>query len=106
MLMCDEGKMKNVIKDYLERMVKAHKTLESTSTDRNIDCPKCKTYRAFAWRGGQKGYWGNCYSCGFKFPENLAPPSPIELEEIFAMKDKERRMNEVIGLIQELGLSI
>ena len=29
-----------------------------------------------------------------------------ELEEIFAMKDRERRMNKVIGLIQELGLSI
>lgn len=104
--MCDEGKMRNVIKDYIERMIKAHKTLESTTTDRQIDCPKCGTYRAFAWRGGRKGYWGKCYSCGFEFPVSLTPPSPEELEEIFAMKDKERRTNEVIRLIQELDLSI
>ncbi len=106
--MSNEGKIKKVIKEYFERMIKSHTTREGVTTDRNIDCPNpiCRCTRAIFWSGGLRGYWNKCHRCGFNFPKELTPPGPEELEEVFEARDKERRTNEIIGKIKELGITI
>jgi hypothetical protein len=101
-----EEKIKQVIKEYLERMIKSHRTRQGVTTDRHIDCPKCKTYRSIFWSGGRRGYWGKCCSCGFEFPKELSPPGPEEIEEFLERKDEEERMNEIAEMIKALGIKI
>ncbi len=101
-----EEKVKKVIKEYFERIIKSHITREGVTTDKNIDCPNCGCSRAIFWSGGQRGYWNKCHQCGFNFPKELTPSGPEELEEILEIKDKERRRNEVVRTIQELGIHI
>ena len=106
--MPEEVKIREVIKDYIQRMIKSHTTREGVTTDRHIDCPKCGGHRTIFWSGGRRGYWNKCWKCGFKFefPETLTVPGPDELEEILEIKDKERRINDVVRAIQELGINI
>jgi DNA-directed RNA polymerase subunit F len=44
--------------------------------------------------------------CGFHFPENLMPPSPEELKEIYETKQNERRMSEITEFIRKLGIDL
>lgn len=101
-----EEKVKKVIKEYFERIIKSHITREGATTDRNIDCPNCGCSRAIFWSGGLRGYWNKCHRCEFNFPKELTPPGPEELEEVFKARDKKRRANEIIGKIKELGITI
>ena len=104
--MPNEGKIRKVIKEYFERIIKSHTTREGVTTDKHIDCPKCGCNRAIFWSGGLRGYWNKCWKCGFEFPKELTPSGPEELEEVLEAIDKERRANEIIGKIKELGITI
>jgi len=97
-------KIRLVITEYVKRVLKSCETLESVSTDFNIDCPKCGAHRGIIWNGHRwVCQWSNC---GFPIPEFLAPPSPKELEEIYRTKQKERKVREVIEFLRGLGIDL
>jgi len=95
-----------VVKEYVERIIKSHKTLTGITTDKHIDCPKCGQYRTIIWTGRRKGYWQSCSSCGFVFPEGSAPPGPEEVEEFLRKNDEEKRIKTIAQVIQGLDINI
>ena len=99
-----EEKIKLVIREYIERVLKNCETLQGCTTDDNIDCPKCGAHRGIIWNGHR---WACQWSkCGFQLPENLAPPGPEELEEIYRIKQKEKRIREVTEFLKGLGIDL
>jgi len=99
-----EEKIKQVITEYIKRVLKNCETLQGCTSDYNIDCPKCGGHRSLTWN---KNYWAcGWLKCGFHFPENLTPPSPEELEEIYKAKQRERRVRKVTEFIRELGIDL
>ena len=99
-----EEKIKLVITEYIKRVLKNCETLQGCTTDYHIDCPKCEAHRGIVWYGN---YWACQWSkCGFQFPENLTPPSPKELEELYKTRQKERRIRELIEFLKELGIEL
>jgi hypothetical protein len=53
-----EEKIKQVITDYIKRVLKICETSQGSTSDYNIDCPKCQKYRSITWNGN---YW----ACGW-----------------------------------------
>jgi hypothetical protein len=99
-----EEKIKQVIKEYVERVLNNLKTLRGCTSDYQIDCPKCGGHRSIVWN---KSYWAcGWFDCKFHFPENLTPPSPRELEEIYEAKQKEKRRREITNFLKELGINL
>ena len=99
-----EGKIKLVITEYVKRVLKSCETLQGCATDYYIDCPKCGGHRSITWN---RNYWAcGWFGCGFRFPENLTPPSPEELEEFYRIKQKEKRKREVTEFLKGLGIDL
>jgi hypothetical protein len=99
-----EGKIKLVITEYIKRVLKNCETLNGCTTDDHIDCPKCGAHRSIIWNGYS---WACQWSkCGFQFPENLMPPSPEELEEIYKARQKERRIREIMEFMRKLDIDL
>ena len=99
-----EEKIKLVITEYIKRVLKNCETLQGCTSDYHIDCPKCGGHRSITWRFRD---WACHWSkCGFRFPENLTPPSPEELEEIYKEKQRERRTREITEFLKGLGIDL
>lgn len=98
-----EEKIKQVITEYIKRVLKNCETLNGCTTDDHIDCPKCEAHLSIIWNGNS---WACQWSCGFQFPENLMPPSPEELEEIYKARQKERRVREITEFVRKLGIDL
>ena len=96
-----EEKIKLVVREYIARVFQNRETLQGDTTDDHIDCPKCGVNRGVIWKGDR---WACQWSCGFRFPENLVPPSPEELEEFYRIKQKEKRIKEVTEFLKGLGI--
>ena len=99
-------KIRLVVKEYIERVLKNCETLQGCTTDYNIDCPKCGGHRTIFWSGGRRGYWNACWKCRFRFSKDLIPPSPEELKELCKTRQKERRMRELTEFIKGLGIAL
>lgn len=101
-----EKKIRKVVKEYMERTLKICRTLHGCTSDKNIDCPNCETYRGIVCERESTPwpYWRRCSNCDFAFPQELTPPYPGELKELFELKKKEEKRNKIIILMEELGV--
>lgn len=79
-----EEEIKEVVKEYIERMFKLFETNTGTSTDMQIDCPRCGSYRGIEFN--EKGWICLWRSCQFRFSKELMPPTPGELRAFFNRK--------------------
>ena len=97
-------KIRLVITEYVKRVLKSCETLQGCATDYYIDCPKCGGHRSITWN---RNYWAcGWFGCGFRFPENLTPPSPEELKELCKTRQEERRIRELTEFIKGLGIAL
>lgn len=88
----EEEKIRRVLTEWLERMLRNFRTLRGCSTDAHIDCPGCANLRAISY---QHGGWSCLYRCGFEFPKHIMPPSPEELEREWKRRREESRVNQL-----------
>ena len=100
------------IREYVERMAKRHKTKSGYTGDDRIDCPACSMHRGLLYRGteyrGSVTYWLCIDSsrCDYRIPDEFAPPSPKELEELFGTLAKEKRRLDIMQFLVRVGFIV
>ena len=101
-------KLQMNIREYIERMYRYHKTKRGYTGDDQIDCTTCGARRGLLYRGtefqGTITYW-LCANlrCEYRIPDEFAPPSPKELEELFETLDKEKRRFAIMQFLVKVG---
>ncbi|MDP3947958.1 MAG: hypothetical protein Q8Q41_04710 [bacterium] len=105
-----EPTRKQMLEAIAEYFAKARRLFESKdrfvpSGANEISCPKCESaspgmiYQQRSWR---------ClhFHCKFAFPEELAPPGPQELAELFVLAKRLRAIAVWNNLLYGHGVSI
>ena len=89
-----EQRIKRVVKEYMQRILKLVETCKVAITDDQIDCPKCGRYRCIELRpNGWMCIWKDCY---FTFPKELTPPSPDELRAWHYRQENEKTIKKFL----------
>jgi ribosomal protein L37AE/L43A len=81
--------MEKVIRECIDRIINGIITNKGTSSDALIDCPKCGKSRSIEIESHSPVWLCLTRECGFKFPEDLRPPSPQEIADDYRLKKRQ-----------------
>ncbi len=81
----DQEKLDKVVKEYIKRMIKIHKTGHGITTDYQIDCPQCDRARAMDFTNRD---WHCLWvDCRYILPRESYPFGPNGIKEVFHLKN-------------------